>query len=225
MGPVQKSTCNKSIDLVGQASIKASTGHAGMEQEEGPQENGRRPKKRSNRCVGGSVSCIAPLQLSRTENASCAKDPGPALESACSNSTDLVRQASIEASTGPAGVEQEEAPQENGRQPRRPKKRSGRRKKERQPRSSFVAVKDQEANGPASNGPAPNDPVPTATFGEGFGMHDSTQAWAEGTARSPFVLCSNCKPISSRSNSHCRWPCTEGLCTQHSSWEWLSQQQ
>jgi len=120
---------------------------------------------------------------------------GPALKSACSNSTDLVRQASIEASTGPAGVEQEEAPQENGRQPRRPKKRSGRRKKERQPHSSFVAVKDQEANGPAPNGPAINDPVPTAAFGEGFGTHNSTQAWAEGTARSPFVLCLNRKPL------------------------------
>ena len=119
---------------------------------------------------------------------------GHAQKSACSNSTDLVQQASIEASTGPAGVEQEEGPQENGRQPRRPKKRSGRRKKERQPRSSFVAAEDQEANGPAPNGPAIVDPVPTTAFGEGFGTHNSTQAWAEGTARPNFMLCLNANP-------------------------------
>ena len=70
-----------------------------------------------------------------------------------------------------ADEEHGEGPHENGGRPRRQKKRSGRREKERQTRRSLAAAKEPEAS---------SNPPPSAAFGEGCGVHDSSQAWAEG---------------------------------------------
>ena len=74
-----------------------------------------------------------------------------------------------------AGAEQEEVPHENGGTPKRPKKRSGRREKERlarQARREKAAARQQEVKEQDS------DPV----FAEGLQAHDSKQAWVEGAS-------------------------------------------
>ena len=105
-------------------------------------------------------------------------------------------------------MEQEEGPQENGRRPRRPKKRTGRREKERQARRSVAAAKEHEADGSQ----------PSAAFGKGFGTHDRSQAWAEGAKAQCALLMPSSYPWifswQMRRDSYTWYECLAALMTE-----------